>query len=100
MRETAVKAAAYHRTDDLICYLKRIEDVYAEDEEKLVARALIEYLERLEVGVEVKGGVTRVYHQNGIMSVPLAEWDEGIDDGGKPDGEPTDERDDSQGSGC
>ena len=100
MNKTAVKAAAYHRTDDLICYLKRIEDVYAEDEEKLVARALIEYLEQLDVGVEVKGGVTRVYHENGIMSVTLAEWDEGIDDGGKPDGEPTDERDDSQEAGC
>ena len=100
MNKTAVKAAAYHRTDDLICYLKRIEDFYAEDEEKLVARALIEYLERLEVGVEVKGGAIRVYHQNGIMSVPLAEWDESIDDSGKSNEEPADERDDSQESGC
>lgn len=100
MRETSVKAKAYCRIDDLICYLKNIDATYCDNEESLADRALIRYLERLEVGVEVKGGVTRVYHQNGIMSVPLAEWDEGIDDGGKPDGEPTDERDDSQESGC
>ena len=100
MRETSVKAKAYRRIDDLIYYLKRIDATYCEDEESLVDRALIRYLERLEVGVEVKGGVTRVYHKNGIMSVPLAEWDEGADNGRNDDGELADERDDSQESGC
>ena len=100
MNKTSVKARVYSKIDDLAYYLRGVEDAYSDVENKLVARALRQYLELLDVGVDVKGGVTRVYHKNGIMSITLAEWDEGTDDGGKPDGEPTDERDDSQESGC
>lgn len=90
MRETAVKAAIYRRVDDMIEYFEALTIAY-DDEEELAAKAIMEYLKQLEIGVDIKGGVTRVYHKNGVMSITLAEWEDCPVDGGEPDGEPTDE---------
>ena len=99
MREIAVKAAIYRRVINLIEDFEALATAY-DDEDKLAIKAIIEYLEQLEIGVEVKGGVPRVYHKNGVMSITLAEWEDCPVDGGEFNGEPTDERDDSQKSGC
>lgn len=99
MRETAVKAAVYRRITDMINYFEAIAIAY-DAEEKLAAEAIKEYLKQLEIGVEVKGGVIRVYHKNGVMSITLAEWEDCPVDGGEFNGKSTDERDDGQELGC
>lgn len=99
MRETAVKAAAYRRITDMIDYFEAIAIAY-DDEEKLAFEAIKEYLKQLEIGVDVKGGVIRVYHKNGVMSITLAEWEDCPVDGGEFNGKFTDERDDGQEPGC